>query len=151
MRNLPQPVLASVVIAASISLADIPATVRLWKQRRMEFGVSMVAFPRVALLGVLPGIGIAVAISILNVFRRMWMPYRVELAQIDGLDGYHDLDGHPAEQMPGLVIYRFDGPLLFANATRFRDEIRRLTRTDQPSKVDRHRRRADDRRRHHRS
>lgn len=127
MRNLPQPVLASVVIAASISLADLPATRRLWRQRRMEFGVSMVAFFGVALLGVLPGIGIAVGISILNVFRRMWRPYRVELAVVDGLDGYHDLDAHPeGVRIPGLVIFRFDAPLVFANSRTFRDEIRML-------------------------
>ena len=95
-RNLPQPVLASVVIAASLSLADIPATVRLWKQRRTEFVVSMVAFAGVALLGVLPGIAVAVVISILNVFRRMWMPYRVELGRVDGLRGLP----RPARSIP---------------------------------------------------
>jgi high affinity sulfate transporter 1 len=131
MRNLPQPVLASVVIAASLSLADIAGTRRLWKQRRMEFGVAMTAFAGVALLGVLPGIGIAVAISILNVFRRMWRPYRTELAAVDGLDGYHDLDVHPeGERVPGLTIFRFDAPLVFANARTFRDEIRALAAAD---------------------
>ncbi|HEX9257963.1 MAG TPA: SulP family inorganic anion transporter [Acidimicrobiales bacterium] len=134
-RNLPQPVLASVVIAASLSLADVPATRRLWQQRRMEFGVSMAAFLGVALLGVLPGIAIAVAISILNVFRRMWMPYRVELGRVDGLDGYHDLRAHPeGETKEGLVIFRFDAPLVFANSRTFRDEIRRLAATDPPPK-----------------
>ena len=83
-RNLPQPVLASVVIAASLSLADIPAMRRLWKQRRTDFAVALAAFGGVALLGVLPGIALAVVISILNVFRQMWMPYRVELGRVDG-------------------------------------------------------------------
>ena len=150
MRNLPQPVLASVVIAASISLADIPATRRLWNQRRMEFGVSMAAFAGVALLGVLPGIGIAVAISILNVFRRMWMPYRVELAEVEGLDGYHDLDAHPeGVRIPGLVIFRFDAPLVFANSRSFREEIRAPRRHRAHADVDPDRGRADHRRRHH--
>jgi MFS superfamily sulfate permease-like transporter len=82
---------------------------------------------------VLPGIAIAVALSILNVFRRAWWPYATRLGQVDGLPGYHDVHSYPAaQQLPGLVIYRFDGPLFFANATRFRDEIRRLTRTDEP-------------------
>ncbi|WP_426574511.1 SulP family inorganic anion transporter [Aquihabitans sp. McL0605] len=131
MRNLPQPVLASVVIAASLSLADIPATRRLWNQRRMEFGVSMTAFAGVALLGVLPGIGIAVAISILNVFRRMWRPYRAELAPVEGIDGYHDLEAHPeGARIPGLVIFRFDAPLVFANSRTFRDEIRALAASE---------------------
>lgn len=131
MRNLPQPVLASVVIAASLSLADIPAARRLWKQRRMEFGVSMAAFLGVTLLGVLPGIGIAVGISILNVFRRMWRPYRTELAEVDGLDGFHDLDVHPdGRRIPGLIMFRFDAPLVFANSRTFRDEIRELAASE---------------------
>ena len=130
-RNLPQPALAAVVITASLSLADIPGTVRLWRQRKTEFSLSIAAFLGVALLGVLPGIAIAVALSILNVFRRAWWPYRAQLGQVEGLEGYHDTRGHPdAQELPGLVIYRFDGPLFFANATTFRDEIRRIAGRD---------------------
>src|SRR5436305_8337121 len=70
LKDLPNPTLAAVVIAASLSLADLPGTVRLWRQRRPEFMLSMVAFLGVALLGVLEGIAVAVAVSILNVFRR---------------------------------------------------------------------------------
>jgi high affinity sulfate transporter 1 len=126
-RNLPQPALAAVVITASLSLADIPGTVRLWKQRKAEFGLSIAAFLGVALLGVLPGIAIAVALSILNVFRRAWWPYDTELGRVEGLEGYHDVHTHPdAQHLPGLVIYRFDAPLFFANATTFRDEVRKL-------------------------
>ena len=81
-RNLPQPALAAVVITASLSLADIPGTVRLWHQRQVEFLLSMAAFLGVVLLGVLPGIAIAVALSILNVFRRAWRPYDAELGRV---------------------------------------------------------------------
>ncbi len=132
-RNLPQPALAAVVITASLSLADIPATVRLWRQRKAEFALSIAAFGGVALLGVLPGIAIAVGLSILNVFRRAWWPYDTRLGRVEGLQGYHDIRSYPAaEQLPGLVIYRFDAPLIFANAKTFRDEIRRLARADPP-------------------
>ena len=130
-RNLPQPALAAVVITASLSLADIPATVRLWRQRKAEFLLSIAAFLGVALLGVLPGIAIAVGLSILNVFRRAWWPYATVLGRVDGVEGYHDTRSYPgAEHLPGLVIYRFDGPLFFANATTFRDEIRRLAKAE---------------------
>jgi high affinity sulfate transporter 1 len=130
-RNLPQPALAAVVITASLSLADIPATARLWQQRKVEFGLSIAAFLGVVLLGVLPGIAIAVALSILNVFRRAWWPYDTQLGRVAGLPGFHDTHTHPdAEHLPGLVIYRFDGPLFFANAKTFRDEIRRLAKTE---------------------
>ena len=130
-RNLPQPALAAVVITAALSLADIPGTVRLWRQRKAEFLLSIAAFLGVALLGVLPGIAIAVALSILNVFRRAWWPYATVLGRVAGVEGYHDVHSYPdAEHLPGLVIYRFDGPLFFANATTFRDEIRRLANAD---------------------
>jgi MFS superfamily sulfate permease-like transporter len=130
-RNLPQPALAAVVITASLSLADIPGTARLWRQRKAEFLLSITAFAGVALLGVLPGIVVAVVLSILNVFRRAWWPYETELGRVDGLAGYHDVRTYPqAQHLPGLVITRFDGPLFFANAKTFRDEIRRLAGAD---------------------
>jgi MFS superfamily sulfate permease-like transporter len=127
LQNLPQPTLAAVVIAASLSLADIPGTVRLWRQRRVEFLLSITAFLGVALLGVLAGIAVAVALSIFNVFRRAWWPYQTTLGRVPGLAGQHDRQQHPdAEELPGLVIFRFDAPLFFANARTFRDQIRRL-------------------------
>ena len=127
LRDLPQPTLAAVVIAASLSLADIPGTVRLWHQRRWEFGISMAAFAGVTLLGVLPGILVAVLLSVLNVFRKAWWPYQTELGRVPGVDGYHDVTSYPnAERLPGLVVYRFDAPLLFANARNFRDQVRAL-------------------------
>jgi len=132
-RNLPQPALAAVVITASLSLADIPGTVRLWRQRKEEFALSIAAFLGVALLGVLAGIAIAVGLSILSVFRRAWWPYDTELGRVAGIEGYHDVHSYPnAEHLPGLVIYRFDAPLFFANAKTFRDEVRRMAKTDPP-------------------
>ncbi len=131
LRNLPQPTLAAVVIAASVSLADAPGTIRLWHQRRVEFLLSMTAFLGVALLGVLAGIAVAVGLSILNVFRRAWWPYQTTLGRVPGMAGLHDRHLHPdAEEIRGLVIFRFDAPLFFANARTFRDQIRRLAATD---------------------
>jgi high affinity sulfate transporter 1 len=131
LAYLPNPTLAAVVIVASLSLADIPGTVKLYKQRRAEFGLSMAAFLGVALLGVLPGIAIAVILSILTVFRRVWNPYRTVLGDVPGVPGYHDIRMYPeAEQLPGLVMFRFDGPLFFANANTFREEVRHLANAD---------------------
>jgi MFS superfamily sulfate permease-like transporter len=127
LKNLPNPTLAAVVIAASLSLADVPGTVRLWRQRRVEFLLSIAAFLGVALLGVLEGIAVAVALSILNVFRRAWWPHQTTLGRVPGMPGYHDRELHPeAEEIPGLVIFRFDAQLFFANARTFRDQVRRL-------------------------
>jgi MFS superfamily sulfate permease-like transporter len=121
LQDLPQPALAAVVIAASLSLADIPGTVQLWHRRRTEFTVAMTAFLGVALLGVLPGIGVAVAMSVLNVFRRVWWPYQAVLGRAPGVEGFHD-----------LRMFRFDAPLIFANARVFRAQLRRLADTDPP-------------------
>ncbi len=133
LRNLPQPTLAAVVISASVSLADIPATRRLYRQNPSDFVISVAAFAGVALLGVLPGIVVAVALSVANVFRRAWRPYQTELGRVEDLPGYHDVHSHPdAERLPGLVVFRFDGPLFFANAQTFRDEIERIASSQPP-------------------
>ena len=131
LRNLPQPALAAVVICASLSLADIHGTIRLWHQRRTEFLLSLMAFLGVALLGVLVGIAIAVLLSILNVFRHAWRPYQAELGRAEGLHGYRDTAADPAVQhLPGLVIYRFAAPLFFANARTFRDKVIRMSKSE---------------------
>ena len=101
--QLPQATLAAVVITAAISLADIPATRRLLLQRRTDFAISMTAFLGVVLLGVLPGIVVAVVISVANVFRRVWWPYDATLGRVPGLAGLHDTSQHPdAELLDGL-------------------------------------------------
>ena len=127
MQYVPQPTLGAIVIAAALSLADVAGTRRLWQQRRMEFWLSVIAMLGVALLGVLPGIVVAVALSILNVFRRTWWPYQTELGRAQGVAGLHDVRRYPeAELLPGLVVYRFDAPLIFANARMFSEAIRAL-------------------------
>ena len=129
LQDLPQPTLAAVVIAASLSLADIPATRRLWLQSRTDFSLSMAAFAGVVLLGVLPGIVVAITLSVANVFRRAWWPYQATLGRREGMAGFHDVERHPdAEQVPGCTIFRFDAPLIFANARTFRDAVRALAK-----------------------
>ncbi|HEY5247384.1 MAG TPA: SulP family inorganic anion transporter, partial [Dermatophilaceae bacterium] len=133
LQNLPQPTLAAVVIAASLSLADIPATRRLWSQRRTNFTLSMAAFAGVVLLGVLPGILAAITLSVANVFRRTWWPHQTTLGSRPGVAGFYDVERHPeAEQFPGCTIFRFDAPLIFANARTFRDEVRALAKASPP-------------------
>jgi high affinity sulfate transporter 1 len=127
MKYVPQPTLGAIVIAAALSLADIAGTRRLWHQRPMEFWLSIIALLGVALLGVLPGILIAVGLSILNVFRRTWWPHEAELGRVEGIDGLHDTESYPeAEVLPGLVVYRFDAPLIFANARMFGEKVREI-------------------------
>jgi high affinity sulfate transporter 1 len=133
LKNLPSATLAAVVIAAALSLADVAATRRLWRQRRTEWLISIAAFLGVALLGVLPGIAFAVVLSILNVFRRAWWPYQARLGQVHGLSGLHDVTRYEsARELDGLVVYRFDAPLFFANARTFREQVRRMAYSEPP-------------------
>jgi high affinity sulfate transporter 1 len=129
LQDLPQPALAAIVIAASFSLADLPGLARLRRLRTSEFVLALAAFFGVAVLGVLPGIGIAVALSILNVFRRAWWPHQAVLGRTDTVYGFHDVEFHSEiAHLPGLALYRFDAPLLFVNARSFREQVRRLVR-----------------------
>ena len=112
-----------------MSLADIPATRRLWSQSRTDFTLSMAAFAGVVLLGVLPGILVAIALSVANVFRRAWWPHQATLGSRPGVAGFYDVERHPeVGQLPGCTIFRFDAPLIFANARTFRDEVRALAK-----------------------
>ena len=126
-RHLPEASLAAIVIAAAISLIDLPAMVRLWRVRRSEFVLSIAALLGVAALGPVSGVVVAVALSILNFLRLAWKPHTAELVRVDGLKGYHDRVRHPEGRVvPGLVLYRFDGPLVFANARFFVEDLQRV-------------------------
>jgi high affinity sulfate transporter 1 len=125
--HLPSAALAAVVIAAAISLADLTGVRRLVTASGTEFALSLVAFFGVAALGVLPGIGVAVALSAVAFVAKAWRPYRAELVRVDRRKGYHDVERHPeGRRIPGLVIARFDAPLFFANAGVFSHFVRGL-------------------------
>ncbi len=123
---LPQASLAAIVIVAGTSLFDLPAMRWLWKVRRTEFVLCLAALAGVALVGVLQGIVIAIVLSVLAFLHRLWRPYDATLGRVKGRHGYHDIERHPeAEQIPGVVLYRFDAPLFFANAEHFAREVKR--------------------------
>jgi high affinity sulfate transporter 1 len=134
LASLPTSALAAVVIVAALSLVDIGAMVRLWRLRTTEFWLAMISFLGVALIGVIPGVFLAVAVSLLEFIRRAWRPHDAVLGRADGVKGYHDLTYYPdARQVPGLVLYRFDAPLFFANADVFRERLRaRIAEADDP-------------------
>jgi MFS superfamily sulfate permease-like transporter len=130
LASLPTATLAAVVIAAGLSLVDIGAIVRLWRLGSSEFWLALASFLGVALVGVIEGVFLAVALSLLAFVRRAWAPHDAVLGRADGVKGYHDLHYYPeARQVPGLVLYRFDAPLFFANADVFRDRVRERVAT----------------------
>ncbi len=127
VQHMPQPALAAIVITASISLFDLAALRHLWSIRKSEFSLAIVSILGVAFVGVLEGIVIAVVLSILQFFERAWRPHSAILGEIEDVSGYHDIERFSdAQQIPELIILRWDAPLFFANANIFRDLIRRL-------------------------
>ena len=124
LQNLPTAALGVVVIYACFSLVEIPGVLRLYRLRRSEFVLSIVSFLGVALIGVIQGIFIAVGLALLYFIWRAWQPYDAVLGRVDGLKGYHDITRHPeAKRIPGLVLFRWDAPLFFANAEIFHEHV----------------------------
>jgi high affinity sulfate transporter 1 len=136
-RNLPQPVLAAVVVAAALRIFAIRPLLRLAEIRRSEFLLGVAAFLAVAVLGAIVGVVVAIVLSLLNFMRKAWKPHTAELVRVDGLKGYHDDERHPdGRRIDGLLIYRFDAPLFFANARYFvEDVLARIDRSPTPIRV----------------
>jgi MFS superfamily sulfate permease-like transporter len=127
VMTLPQSALAGVVLVAALALFDARELSRYLRVRQSEFIQAVVAMGGVVVLGVLPGLGLAVVVSVLNFFRRAWWPQDAVLGKTKDIAGFHDLRFHPdARQIPGLILYRWDAPLFFANAGAFRDRIHEL-------------------------
>ncbi|HET8620041.1 MAG TPA: SulP family inorganic anion transporter [Acidimicrobiales bacterium] len=125
-RHLPTSVLAAVVIAAVLTIVDVPLTVRLARVDRREFGLAVLAFAGVAVLGVLWGVVAAVSLSLAAFVAKAWRPHVAELVRVDGRKGYHDRARHPGgRRVPGLLMLRFDAPLFFANAELFAEFVHR--------------------------
>jgi len=124
LAPLPDATLAAIVMVAVAGLVDVPAFRRLADVNRADLGLAIAALLGVALVGVIPGIGIAVGLSAIALLWRAWHPHTAVLGRVDGLKGYHDRERHPeGRQIPGLVLLRFDAPLFFANADRFREAV----------------------------
>jgi high affinity sulfate transporter 1 len=122
LQYLPNAALAAVVIAAAISLIEVTDLKRIFRIQPWEFWLSIVCFAGVVALGVIPGIGLAIAIAIAEFLWDAWRPHSAVLGRADGVKGYHDITRYPdARQIPGLVLFRWDAPLFFANAEFFKE------------------------------
>jgi MFS superfamily sulfate permease-like transporter len=124
LRNLPVSALAAVVVASAIGLIEVTDLRRIWRIQRWEFWLSIGCFLGVALLGAIPGIGLAIGAAVIEFLWDGWRPHSAVLGRVDGIKGYHDITRHPeAHVVPGLVLFRWDAPLFFANAEVFRDRV----------------------------
>ena len=124
LQHLPSAALAAVVIASAIGLIEFADLARIFRVQRWEFWLSIICFVGVAVLGVIPGIGLAIAIAIIQFLWDAWRPHFAVLGRAEGLKGYHDITRYPdARQIAGLVLFRWDAPLFFANAELFKERV----------------------------
>lgn len=135
LKHLPSSALASVVIAAAIGLFEIADLRRIFRIQQWEFWLSIVCFVGVAMFGVIPGIGIAIGIAVVEFLWDGWRPHYAVLGRVDGVRGYHDIKRYQqARRVPGLVLFRWDAPLFFANAELFHQRVLEAI-ADSPSPV----------------
>ena len=133
LADLPQSALAGVVIAAALSLMNIGALRKYWTVRPSSFLLSLVATLGVVFFGVLEGIVVAIFLAVLLFFHRNWWPHGAVLGRTDDSEGWHGIDDLPdAREEPGIIVYRWEAPLFFANAGSFRQAIRRVVKARQP-------------------
>jgi MFS superfamily sulfate permease-like transporter len=124
LKDLPSSALAAVVIAAALGLFEIADLRRILRIQAWEFWLSMACFAGVVLFGVVPGIGIAVILAVIEFLWDGWRPHYAILGRVEGIRGYHDTQRYPhARRVPGLVLFRWDAPLFFANAELFRQKV----------------------------
>jgi high affinity sulfate transporter 1 len=124
LQNLPSAALAAVVIASAIGLFEFTDLARIFRVQPWEFWLSLVCFVGVAVFGAIPGIGLAVAVAIMEFLWNGWRPYSAVLGRPNSVEGYHDITRYPeARQIPGLLLFRWDAPLFFANAELFRERV----------------------------
>jgi high affinity sulfate transporter 1 len=124
LRSLPSSALAAVVIAAAIGLFEFADLRRIFRIQRWEFWLSIACFAGVAVFGVIPGIGLAILIAVIEFLWDGWRPHYAVLGRVDGIRGYHDLKRYPqARLIPGLLLFRWDAPLFFANAELFHQRL----------------------------
>jgi len=124
LRNLPTSALAGVVIASAIGLFEFTDLRRIYRIQRWECWLSITCTVGVVMLGAIPGIGLAVVIAVIEFLWDGWRPYSAVLGRAEGIKGYHDITRYPdARLIPGLVLFRWDAPLFFANAELFHNRV----------------------------
>jgi high affinity sulfate transporter 1 len=137
LAYIPNASLGAVLVLAGVSLFDIRTLRRIWAISRAEFVLSAVATLGVATIGVLPGIALAIALSVALLLVRASSPYDAILGQVPGVDGFADISEYAgAQTIPGVLIYRFDAALLFFNADYFKQRVRQaVARSGEPVRL----------------
>jgi high affinity sulfate transporter 1 len=124
LHNLPTSALAAVVIASAIGLFEFADLRRIYRIQRWEFWLSITCFAGVVAFGAIAGIGLAVLLAVIEFLWDGWRPHFAVLGRVDGIRGYHDIKRYPqARNVPGLLLFRWDAPLFFANAELFQHSV----------------------------
>ena len=124
LQDLPNTALAAIVIASAIGLIEVADLRRIHRIQRWEFWLSMTCFVGVAVFGAIPGIVLAIVMAVIEFLWDGWRPHSAVLGRVDDVKGYHDITRYPnARLVPGLVLFRWDAPLFFANAEFFHDRV----------------------------
>ena len=122
LASLPTSALAAVVIASAAALIEVTDLRRIYRIQQWEFWLSIGCTVGVVVLGAIPGIGLAIVVAIIEFLWDGWRPHSAVLGRVDGVKGYHDITRYPAARVvPGLVLFRWDAPLFFANAALFHE------------------------------
>ncbi len=124
LQDLPNTALAAIVIASAIGLIEVADLRRIHRIQRWEFWLSMACFAGVAVFGAIPGIVLAIVLAVIEFLWDAWRPHSAVLGRVEDVKGYHDITRYPnAHLIPGLVLFRWDAPLFFANAEFFHDRV----------------------------
>ncbi|MEB3326065.1 MAG: SulP family inorganic anion transporter, partial [Cyanobacteriota bacterium] len=117
LSQFPRPVLAAIVVYAALRLIDPSAFVRLWRFRPSECLLALGTLAGVLLTDLLTGVALAVGLSVVALFGRLARPHAAVMGEVPGVAGFHDVaDWEGGRTIPGLVLFRYDAPLCFANA-----------------------------------
>jgi high affinity sulfate transporter 1 len=124
LQDLPNTALAAIVIASAIGLIEVSDVRRIYRIERWEFWLSITCLAGVAVFGAIPGIAVAVVMAVIEFLWDGWRPHSAVLGRVDGIEGYHDITRYPqARLIPGLILFRWDAPLFFANAEFFHHRV----------------------------
>ncbi len=134
LENLPQVVLGVIIIAAAINLIEVKPLLKVYRLRHVEFYLALITFVGVLSIGLLGGILVAVGLALIVAIGRISRPHDAILGSVEGVDGYQDIEGYANSQtVPGLIAYRIDAPLFYANAEHFLKEVQDLIDAANPA------------------
>ena len=136
LATFPSAALGALVVYAALRLIDVPEFKRLARFRRSEVLLALATTAAVLVFGVLYGVLVAIGLSIFELLRRLARAHDEVLGFVPGVAGMHDVDDYPeANLVPGLLVYRYDAPLFFANAENFRERAMTAV-NDYPGRVE---------------